>query len=173
MALGAVQAPAAAQTPYIFGGGGVSIPTGDYKNAAKTGWAIQGGIGVSIPKSTAWVEAEGWYSSSKSKLNTADKYNLLGGFAAVGYNFGPKENKAHPYVVGGLGFLNNKFSPGTGTSVSSTAFAQTIGAGVSVKMGSQAVFFAEARAITGSKNGGRTTIIPITAGVSIDLAKSK
>ncbi len=171
IATAALSSPAAAQGPYIFLGGGLSIPMGDFKNldGAKTGWLATGGVGVDIGKKGAWIEAEGYYGSNKQDAPpTGDKTNVIAGFGTVGYSFGGAA-KVHPYVLAGVGLLAHQFrstsAPTTNSTETKAAF--NAGAGLSFKLGPKADFWVEARAIEAKG----TSIIPINAGFTIHLNK--
>lgn len=167
----ALAAPAQAQsTPFVYFGGGVSLPMSDYKDYAKTGWLANAGIGVNIGTKGLWLAADVFYGSNKHKAPLdEDKTNLLMGLGTIGYTIGQAEQKVRPYVFGSVGMLNHKYVPGTGTSESESMVAFGGGAGLLFKMGGKSSFFVEGRYLTGSKNGGTTAFVPILAGITIDL----
>lgn len=152
---------------YVFFGGGASIPAGDFKDFAKTGWMAQAGIGVDIGDKGLFVEAEGFYGSNKHKAPAVDeKTNLFAGLGAVGYSFMP-EKKVHPYILGGAGFMRHQFDPGAGASVSETKFAYTGAAGISFQAGSKLNIWVEGRFLGTSD----TKVIPIMAGLTINFGQ--
>ena len=69
-------APAGAQ--YIFLGGGATLPMGDYKDFAKTGWIATAGVGFDVGSRGLWVEGQGYYGSNKHDDGSGDKTDLLG-----------------------------------------------------------------------------------------------
>lgn len=154
--------------PYVFLGGGMSIPTGKFKNEdhARTGWMATAGIGANLKKG-AWIEGEVYYGSNKHEATSGEKTNLLGGFAAVGYTLMPTK-KVSPFVMGGVGFLNHKFVPPTGASFSDTKLAFKAGGGLSFTISPKASFWIGAEFMARSE----TALIPITAGFTINFPKS-
>jgi len=151
--------------PYVFLGGGVSIPMGDFKNlvGAKTGWIATGGIGADVGTKGLWIEAEGYYGSNKHEASFGGgKTDLIAGIAALGYSFMP-DKKASPYVTAGAGFMNGKLKPATGGSTSETKFAYTGALGLGVQLGPKATFWIEGRFLGTSE----IKLIPIQAGFTI------
>lgn len=166
----ALAAPAQAQsTPFVYFGGGLSLPMGDFKDGAKTGWLANAGLGVSVGTKGLMVGFDAFYGSNKWKAGLDGKTDLLIGLGTVGYTIGTADQKVRPYILGSVGFMNNKAKPGTGTSVSETAIAFGGGAGLLFKMGAKSSFFAEGRYLTASKNGGTTAFVPVLVGITIDL----
>jgi len=165
-----------AQAQYIYGAGGVNIPVGTFKDGVKTGWIASAGVGADVGKKGLWVEAEGWYGSNKWKTTgiygEAGKTDLLSGLGVVGYSFTP-EKSVSPYLAGGLGFLHAKAKSSDGLSTgSSTKFAYTGAAGLGFKAGTSAHVFIEARYLAGTSSG-YAKMLPITAGVSVNVGKKK
>ncbi len=155
---------------FAYAGGGMTIPTGDFKNfdMAKPGWTATGGIGVNLTKSVR-VEAEGWYGSNKYNDGTGDRADLLAGLATVGYEFSP-EAKGSPYVLGGGGLMNRKEVFATGTSASVTKPALTGGVGYVYELSKGTHLWVEGRYAHMLTTSG-ATIIPITAGLSFNFGK--
>jgi len=111
LALGVVAvllAATPAKAQYVFLGGGVTKPIGDFNDYAKTGWMAQGGLGFDIGDKGLWAELEGYYGSNKHSDVTGDKTNLIIGMAALGYSFMPGKNVS-PYITGGLGVQAHQF----------------------------------------------------------------
>lgn len=130
--------PARAQ--YVFLGGGVSIPTGEFKDdGAKTGWLATGGVGFDIGSKGLWAELQGYFGNNNYEGTGGDKLQNIQGMAALGYSFMP-EKSVTPWVMAGIGFLNHKYKPGStgGTADSETKFAWEGGAGLAFKAGSKA-----------------------------------
>ncbi|HEV8456095.1 MAG TPA: outer membrane beta-barrel protein [Gemmatimonadales bacterium] len=167
MIVGAVAAlvsvsPARAQ--YIFAGGGANIPVSDFKDTHKTGWIVQGGVGVDIGDKGLWVEAEGWYGSNKAKSSctTCDKVDLWSALGALGYSFSPDKNVS-PYILGGAGVL--------GIKDGETTFGYTGALGVGFKVGSGAQIFLEGRWLAGTGDNKDAKMIPLTVGISYNFSK--
>jgi opacity protein-like surface antigen len=164
----ATATPAEAQKPFFFFGGGASLPMSDFKdvNNASTGWIAQAGIGMDIGTKGLWADLEGFYGSNKVDNGSGDKYDTIGGLGVLGYSFSTTA-KVSPYVLGGLGFLRNRFNPSVGDEESSTNFAYTGGAGLGFRFSPRALFYVEGRYV-----GGDTQFLPIMAGFSFSLGSS-
>jgi opacity protein-like surface antigen len=153
-----VASPASAQIRFPVGsgssrpisiafGGGVSVPTGDYKQAFKNGYNGQGSIIFNLPGFPAAFRADLNYNkfSIKNGLSsfglpsgaspTDVSQQVLGGLAniTIPFRMGP----IAPYVTGGVGAFSMKTNYGgtySGTDSSQTKFAIDGGAGLSVKL---------------------------------------
>lgn len=159
--------PARAQ--YVYFGGGASIPTGDFKTDAKTGWMATGGVGANVGPQGLWIEAEGYYGSNKHKApEDGDKTTIIAGIGAVGYDLMPGK-KTTPYITGGLGFLSHKFTPETGASETETNLGYTGALGVSFTASPKIHVWVEGRLLGSSAS----RVILAQAGLSFILGKSK
>jgi len=156
--------PARAQ--YVFFGGGLSIPVGDFKDYAKKGWMATAGLGYDIGDKGLWVEAEGYFGSNKHSDFEGDKTNLIGGMAAVGYSFMP-DKSVSPYITGGVGILAHQFKsedfPEDNETESKLGYTGAFGLGF--RAGGKAHVFLEGR-LLGSES---SKAILALAGVSIQL----
>jgi opacity protein-like surface antigen len=158
----------AANAQYVFAGGGATIPIGDFKDYAKTGWNAQAGFGFDIASVRGLsVEAEGFYGSNKHSDVDGDKTNIIAGMGSVLYSFMP-DKKVSPYALAGAGFLSHKFDPATGDSETSTKFGYTGAVGLIFSLSSKASLWVEGR-LLGSKD---SKMLPINAGFSINFGKS-
>jgi len=157
----AAATPAEAQKPFIFFGGGMSIPMSDFKDYAETGWVAQAGIGIDIGTKGLWADVEGMYSRNNYDLTNEETTNL-GGLAVLGYTIAPA-SKVSPYLLGGLGFLRSKTEVGT-VSTTETNFAYTGGGGLGFRLSPKMLFYVEGRYM-----GGDVQFIPVMAGLSITL----
>lgn len=132
LALLLVALPAAAWAQGgVYFGGGATIPVGEFKDYAKTGWMGQAGGFASVGSNGMFIGGEGFYGSNNHEGSTggsSDKTNLYGADAMVGYRFGDPA-KAGPYVSGLVGLMVHKYAPATGTGDSSTGilFGGTVG----------------------------------------------
>jgi opacity protein-like surface antigen len=160
----ATATPAQAQKPFVFFGGGVTLPMSDFKDEAKTGWGAQAGIGIDIGTRGLWGDIEGGYASNKHDVGDGET-TLLSGLAVLGYSFSTAA-KVSPYVLGGLGFVREKTEVGTGSDTE-TNFAYTGGLGLGFRLSPQMLFYVEGRYM-----GGDTQFIPIMAGLSITLGSN-
>jgi opacity protein-like surface antigen len=179
LAMTAVTSRAEAQ-PNIFFGGGPSFPVGDFKTnpdpsppnfEAKTGWLLQGGIGIDIGSRGLFLEAEGLFGSNSHNNtgNAKDKTNIIAFMGALGYSFGGEDAKVSPYVLAGAGILGNQFrtdddalEPLEGTE---NEFGYTGAVGLAFRLNDKARFWIEGRYLGSSS----TTLIPFAAGISLTL----
>jgi opacity protein-like surface antigen len=160
----ATATPALAQKPFVFFGGGVTLPMSDFKDVAKTGWGAQAGIGIDIGTKGLWGDIEGMYSSNSHDVGDGET-TLLSGMAVLGYSFSTTA-KVSPYLLGGLGFVRAKTEVGT-VSGSETNFAYTGGLGLGFRLSPVMLFW-----IDGRYMGGDVKFIPIMAGLSITLGSN-
>jgi hypothetical protein len=154
----ALAVPAHAQGPYVFLGGGLSMPMSDTKDHVKSGWMVTGGIGKDIGTSGLFVEAEGFYGSNKVKGGGTGDVTFISGLGAVGYSF-MRENKVRPYVLGGAGILSSK------NGASESQFAYSGAAGLGIRASEKINVWFEGRYLA-TKD---VTLIPILAGVTISF----
>lgn len=181
MMLGAVAtvlAASSASAQYIYFGGGANIPVGTFKDGVKTGWIASAGVGADVGKKGLWVEAEGWYGVNKWKTTAGSTYNQGGktsiwsALGVLGYDL-MHGKKWTPYIAGGAGALGQKLKDdATSTSVSKTKFAYTGALGVGFQAGSSTHIFVEGRYLAATGTG-YAKMLPITAGVSIQVGKKK
>jgi opacity protein-like surface antigen len=153
----AIATPAQAQKPFVFFGGGVSIPMSDYADGVKTGWAAQAGIGIDIGTKGLWADIEAGYGSNSHEVGSGNT-KLLSGLAVLGYTVSPGASVS-PYLLGGLGFVRAKSG-----ALSETNFAYTGGAGLGFRVSPKTLFYVEGRYM-----GGDVQFIPIMAGLSISF----
>lgn len=111
-------APVAAQA-YLFLGGGVTIPTGEYGDFAKTGWTASTGLTFDVGDKGVWVGVEGLFGSNTHEGTSGDKTNVYGATGLLGYSV-QSAGSVHPYVYGGAGFLAHQYKPGTSTVTGDT-----------------------------------------------------
>jgi hypothetical protein len=153
--------PAAGQIGFVLGGG-ASVPVGDFGDFAKTGWMALAGVKLGLPLLPVQFRAEGLFGQNKHEIITADKTTLYGGMANVIFQIGPPLVPVKPYIIAGAGALNQRFSPGTGTSVSE--WKPVFGGGVGVNVSLMVIgVFVEARYLRRDDTG----FIPIMAGVRL------
>jgi opacity protein-like surface antigen len=170
-ALGATTAQAQVSLGF---GGGVSIPLGDFGDAAKTGWNGLASIGYDLPSGLG-VRGDFYYGQhgveGSVPSGVSAKWKLAGGLGNVLYSFGGAAT-AHPYIIGSIGFMELKATASAGgvsASASETKVTFGGGAGVKFKAGSRASIFIEGRYLTINTSGNNANFIPITLGVSFGL----
>jgi opacity protein-like surface antigen len=136
-------------------GGGISVPTGDYRDALKNGFNGQGSIIFNLAGLPLALRADLNYNRFDVKQEAIDvpgaptlddvTQQVLGGLAniTIPFNLGP----VAPYITAGLGAFNVKTNFGdgySGDSESETKFAINGGAGLSIRLFGASAFI-EAR----------------------------
>jgi len=163
---GAIAAsPAAAQTRASFMlGGGLTVPLGDFGDAAKLGWHGLGGVEFGFPTLPVGIRVDGIYGQHKFENNpfTDGKFKLFGANADVVWH--SKTPGVQFYVLGGPGIYNVKADPDVGSGTDETKFALNGGAGIRFGT-SMARFFAEGRYVNVFTSGSDAHFIPLTVGV--------
>ena len=151
---------AASAQSFTFGAaGGLTIPTGDFKTGAKTGWHAIGHIGYAMPSGLGF-RGEAFYGQNALKGATSEKFKLSGGLGSISYEF-QTSGSVKPYVIGSAGVFNGK-----ALGFSETKFTFGGGGGVKLKAGSDGQVFLESRYLSIQTSGGSTNFIPITLGFS-------
>jgi hypothetical protein len=161
--------------------GGVSIPMEDLSNGSSdgfsgvnTGYNVTGSLGVGLPVLPFSLRGDVSYNGFGSK--NAMFAEGSGGFNADVRVISVTANVVfpiklpvptpvlEPYLIGGIGDYNVRFSPTAGGSASSSDFGFNLGAGVKVPL---IVFdaFVEARYHHVNQSNGSLAFVPITVGV--------
>ncbi|MEZ4587315.1 MAG: hypothetical protein R2909_13035 [Gemmatimonadales bacterium] len=156
-----------AQAQYVFVGGGLTVPVGEYGDYAKTGWMGAAGIGVPVGDKGLSVGGEVLYGQNSHSDIDGDKTGLTAFMGYLEYRIGD-DSKPGVYLLGEAGVMNHKYKP-AGMSYeggSDWKLAVGGGAGVDIPAGSVSVFV-EARFLTRSG----TNFIPVLAGVAIPLKR--
>jgi hypothetical protein len=152
----------AAQAQAYFGvGGGLTIPTGDAADVAKTGWSAIAQLGYDMPSGLG-LRGDFYYGqhSLDDNVGLDGKFKLAGGLGNVTYTF-KGAGKMHPYVIGTIGMMNTKFEDFDGET--DVTFGG--GAGLNIQAGSDSKFFVEARYLSINTEDSSTNLIPIQVGI--------
>lgn len=162
-------APAVAQTGVEFGlGGGLTLPLGTTNDAFKTGWNGQVAALIKPAGSPVGVQIDGLWSQMKTDVTDAGKARTLAGTANLVYGFPvSKTTVISPYLIGGVGIYNVKFTDETVTpsaSASDTKFGFNVGAGFNVGQG-RTKFYGEGRFHDVLTDGDNFKMFPITVGI--------
>lgn len=152
-------------------GGGVSVPTGDFDDAAKLGWHGMAAISFVPQTLPVGFQVDGNFSRFSNEGDFDIKDQLIYGTANVVYRFQTSEDsRFHPYLIGGGGVYNFDLKgddvdllPG-GDPDSQTKFGINAGAGFDIKAGAVGLFV-EGRFHDVLTEGSNLTMIPITVGV--------
>ena len=148
-------------------GGGLVMPTGDYKTADKLGFLVGADATYWLMGAPVGIRVEGQYSQTSHKNGVDGNTKIIGGMGEVVYAFGTNKDQVRPYILGGIGLFNVKVtSPSFGIDTSVTKVGFGGGAGLAFKMGAGGTrFFVEGKFVSVSTGGGsNTTFLPIRAG---------
>jgi hypothetical protein len=157
---GVAQAQGAGRASFHLGGG-VSLPTGDFGDGAKTGWHALGGVNFGLGALPFVIRVDGFYGQNngdEAVVGPDVKAKFFGGMAGAQFNFGGA-SPVHPYILGQVGMVNNKFE-GPGGDVSNTDFAFQGGAGIEFGK-----FFAEGKYLSIQTDPSSVNLIVISAGI--------
>ncbi|HET9708553.1 MAG TPA: outer membrane beta-barrel protein [Gemmatimonadales bacterium] len=148
-------------------GGGLVMPTGDYKTADKMGFLVGADATYWLMGAPVGIRVDAQYSQTSHKNGVDGNSKIIGGMGEVVYAFGTNKAQVRPYILGGIGIFNVKVtSPSFGVDTSVTKVGFGGGAGVAFKMGAGGTrFFVEGKFVSVSTGGGsNTTFLPIRAG---------
>lgn len=157
---------AAAQNKFLFLGGGLTMPSGDYKEYAESGFMAGAGVGTSIGSSgKVFGFVDGFYGKNNHDFE-GESTTLMGGGVNVGVQ--STGSSARVYGYAGLGMQNHKYNPaGGGDGGSETKPFGRAAVGISLGSG-KVTFWAEAGMLQGfGGDDGNTAYMPILAGISI------
>lgn len=167
VALSLVAAPTAHAQAGVGVSAGISIPTGDFGKAFKSGYSVNGLFGFAMPMSPVGFRAEVGYNSWDGKssvgLNGVTGSSLSGTGNVVLQV--PGMIAAKPYLIGGLGYhhMKSDFGSALGTSTENK-MGWNIGGGLNFGLGTLSTMV-EARYISVNTSGGSTTYVPVTFGI--------
>jgi hypothetical protein len=165
-------APAVAQGAKFSVGGGLTLPLGDFGDAASTGFHGLAAVGFQPANLPVGFQVDGMYQRFGVQ-DAPDDFDgntqLIQGTANVVYTFTTAEASTfHPYLIGGVGLYN--FKP-TGDDLqalvgdeSVTDFGINAGAGFDFQAGNVGLFV-EGRFHNVFTEGESSNFIPITVGV--------
>jgi len=147
-------APAAAQARgYVGFGGGLSIPTGNFADAYKSGYVGQVIAGITGANGMLGGRIDGMYVRHSFEGTVDGSTQMLGANADLVVAPGSAGSKLRPYLLGGVGFFNVKDELGSVEQEGETKFAFNVGGGLSVKAGSKMSVFLEGRFISVQTEG--------------------
>lgn len=161
LAASLVAAPTASAqlSPHIVVALGASAPTGDFGKAVKMGYNVTGGLALSAPLIPVGVRVEGMYNAFDSKTAGAGTAKVSAG--TLNATFGGAMLPLF-YAIGGVGIYH--FAP-LPAGAENNKFGWNLGAGVKIPLTGFGAHV-EARYHSVSANGGTTSFIPITFGVT-------
>ena len=165
VALSLVAAPTARAQVGVGVSAGLSMPTGDFGDAFKSGYSVNGLIGVSMPMSPIGFRGEVGYNSWDGKSSAgADGITAssLSGTANVVLQV-PGMIVAKPYLIAGIGEHRVKLDDGT-DNTSETKMGWNVGGGLNFGLGTLSTMV-EARYVTVNTSGQSLHYVPITFGI--------
>jgi hypothetical protein len=160
-------APAAAQGAEFSLGGGLTLPLGNFDDAAKLGWHGMGAVSFVPQDLPVGFQVDGSFSRLSDESPADIKSQLIYGTANVVYKFKTSQDtRFRPYLIGGGGVYNldAKGDDVPSTVESVTKFGLNAGAGFDFKAGSAGIFI-EGRFHNVFTEGDNTNFIPFTVGV--------
>ena len=166
--LSAARAEAQQATRFDFAvGGGVSVPTGNFDDAAKLGWHGMAAVRILPQSLPVGFQVDGNFARLSDESSLDIKSQMIYGTGNVLYQFRTsEESRLRPYLIGGVGMYNldlkGKDVPTTASS--ETKFGINAGAGFDFKAGA-ASLFAEGRFHDVFTDASDTQFVPITIGV--------
>jgi len=150
---------------HILVSGGLSVPVSDLSDFSNSGYNVNLGLAFGAPIVPVGARVEAGFSSFDAK-NGAGSTRIASATANAVLSLGP--TGAAPYLIGGLGIYNRRFSVGGAFgSDSKTSAGVNLGGGIRFPLGGISTFL-EARyhLMLGSKNEGTNfQFIPISFGV--------
>lgn len=163
--------PAVAQAKFSVGGG-LTLPLGDFGDAASTGWHGLAAVGFQPANLPVGFQVDGMFQRFGVEDAPDDfdgNFQVIQGTANVVYTFTTAEESTfHPYLIGGLGLYNFKPTGDDLTGVvgdaSETDFGINAGAGFDFQAGAVGLFV-EGRFHNVFSEGESTNFIPITVGI--------
>ena len=170
-----VGTPLLAQRPIGFGlGGGMTIPTGDFKTngGATNGWHVAGSLSFQPPMLPLGVRVDGIYAQMGTELEGASegeyKIGNVNGNLVFGMG-GMLMMPVKPYIIGGAGYYNSRFDVENADQGSSNDIGFNVGAGIDATIAGFGAFL-EGRyhRISADKEEAGTTSLPfvlVTAGI--------
>ena len=152
-----------AAKPVSFGiAGGMSMPTGDFGNAFKSGYNVSGILQFQQPSWPVALRIEAQYQDFSAKGGVDASAKTIGGLANVIYAF-PTKSTVRPYVTGGLGYFHLKAEEGD-LSASDNKFGFDMGAGLDFQLSGMNTFI-EANWQSIRAEGAAANQIPIRVGI--------
>jgi len=147
-------------------GGGLLIPTGDYKNGDKAGWLASVDGTYWLAGNQIGIRLDASYSQTSEKSGVlAHKTKMIGGLGEIVYAFMTPADQLRPYVFGGVGVFNVKLSAAGGdTSATKVGFGGGAGFAFKVGAGSTRVFV-EGRYTSVKVYGATLPFIGVKAGL--------
>ncbi len=170
LALSGSAAVVHAQNPMSFGiAAGATFPTGDALEGANTGFHGMVTLGAMPAMVPFGVRIDGMYNSIGAddfEDATGQSFQILAATANAVFSM-PGMMVTSPYLIGGIGFYNQKYKSDQGDSDGQSDFGINIGIGTKFNLSGFGTF-AEVRyhsIFNGDDEVGNMTFIPLTFGI--------
>lgn len=170
--------------PFTIGiSGGVAVPTGDFAMGTSsgfpgvnTGYNVTGSLGVGLPVLPFLLRGDVSYNGFNGKyVPPSPNANGINPYAdvrvvdvtadvIVPFHLPVPAAMLRPYLMGGIGEYNVRFSPKTGPSIASSNSGFNVGAGVKIPLVAFDAFI-EARYHRVNQGNGSLAFVPVTVGV--------
>lgn len=165
--LGAARAPG--QGVGYGVGAGVLVPISDYHDIDKTGWVVGADLTYWLASAPIGIRLEGRYSQTSQREGACcidHQTKIAGGMVDIVYEFGTTGTRMRPYVLGGLGVFNLRFTATGFPASSDTKLGFGAGAGMTWRVGAgRTRIFVEGKVTTFTVNHVQIASVPIRAGV--------
>ncbi len=161
-----------AQLPLVHFGaaGGVSVPTGNTKDAYDRGWHAELLATLRVPLVPLGVRADAVYHrlpAARSSGTAGPDLELYGAELSATWDVGLPVLPITPYVIGGVGYFRQRaVNAAVGGSENSLGWS----GGLGVRVGLPGVgvgAFVEGRYLTIAAGGGRRALVPVSLGVTL------
>ena len=158
----ALAAPLHAQTAQFSLGGSLGIPLGDFDDVAKMGFHALAAATIKPASMPVSFQVDGNFAHFSTEVDgVSDRMLFATGNAVYNFKTAPT-SRLHPYIIGGVGIYNNKFTDIDAT----TDFGINAGAGFDVAAGG-ASLFVEGRFHDVFTDGSSMQFVPLTVGVRL------
>jgi len=162
----ALSTPQQASAQGVYWGAGVTIPTGDFGDYAKTGYMGVAGISFDMGPEGLSAFGEGFFGQNSHETE-GDKTYPYGAMGGLLYDLAPA-GAGGLYFFGQLGLMVHKYSSDEFEGDSETGLGFGGGAGYGFPLGDTELFV-EGRYMHGSFDYGDTSFFGIVGGVSLNL----
>jgi len=160
--------PETASAQGVYFGAGVTMPTGDYGDYAKTGYVGVAGVSFDIGPQGLSVFGEGYYGQNSHSDVDGDKTSPYGAMGGLLYDLAP-EKVGGFYFFGQLGLMVHKYSSDESEGTSDSGFGFGGGAGYGFPLGGGTELFVEGRYMQGNFDDGNTAFFGLVGGVALAL----
>ena len=165
VALSLVAAPSARAQVGVGVSAGLSMPTGNFGDAFKSGYSVNGLIGFAMPMSPIGFRGEVGYNSWDGKSSAGASgitASSLSGTANVVLQV-PGMVVAKPYLIAGIGEHRVTLDDGT-NNTSETKMGWNVGGGLKFGLGTLNTMI-EARYVNVNTSGDSMHYVPVTFGI--------